>query len=239
MSALAITVYERGSMIRSYFAYCRHLLLDPRDFFRQEYSRWAVTESLAFGLASAWIAVFCVFVMQSLTGLAAQEFFRNWFEHLLLGGETIESAALAKQFLGRSAWVLASPFVHLWYILAAAWLLYLFTRLLVPNSSGVSHKSMMKILGFSAVGLWFSVIPIFGGLLAYIVTIALTVVGVSEVYNVSMRWSLLIVVLPQVLFAMILTVLFLVLSLLLMLWLGTVLGQILEQQMVSPYPLPF
>lgn len=239
MSSLAISSNERESVVRAYFAYCRHLLLDPRDFFRREFAQWTFTEALAFGLASAWLATLVVFFMESITGLAAQQFFRNWFEHLLLGEGGLERADLAKQFLGQSAWVIASPFVHLWYILALGWMLYLFSRLLVPNTSGTSYRSMMKILGFSAVGLWFSVIPIFGSLIAYIVTISLTVAGVAEVYSISTRRSVLVVVFPQLLFAMLIVLLFSILSLLIMVWLGTVFGQIIEQQMANPYPLPF
>lgn len=240
MSSLAITVSERESLVRSYFAYCRHLLLDPRDFFRREFANWTLTEALAFGLVSAWLSTLCVFIMQSITGMAAQELFANWFEHLLLGeAAEVEAEATVRRFLSQAGWVVASPFVHLWYMASIAWLLYMFARLMIPESGKGAFRTMLKILGIAATGLWFSVIPIFGGIIAYVITLALAVVGVSEVYAVSTRRSLMVVVFPQMLLALIFLILISVLFLLIAVSLGAVMAQLMEQQMSMPLPLPF
>ncbi|MGZ3713675.1 MAG: hypothetical protein ACXVBE_18050, partial [Bdellovibrionota bacterium] len=99
--------------------------------------------------------------------------------------------------------VLLSPFFVLLRVLLGSLVVYLFTRVFVEDESGgpdrVTLANVMRIQSASLAGRWFSIVPVVGGFLSYLVSLILLVTGIRERFAISNRRAIVIVLAPYVL----------------------------------------
>src|ERR1700720_768647 len=62
---------------------CGHILLDPTRFFRYDLNGLSWSESLTFGIVSAWVASFISFLWGTLNSFVLVAFFDHWVQQLL------------------------------------------------------------------------------------------------------------------------------------------------------------
>jgi hypothetical protein len=107
------------------------------------------------------------------------------------------------EFLYSSGLTLLGPFLFLLQITIGGFVLFLFARLLIDDreaaAESVTFTGILKIQSASLVSEWYTLVPIFGGLLAFIARIILLVTGVRERYSVSTRRATAVVLAPYVL----------------------------------------
>ena len=189
------------SPVRSILGLCRRALFEPTRFFRYDLSSMSVSEALAFGIGNAWAASVLAFFVQTFNTLLTSQLLERWMQKMLSSEEGFDVWGLsATSFLYTSGALLLAPFLFLLRsVLTTVWL-YGVSRVLVEEGRGqiepVTFNNCLRIEAASLTGHWFSVVPIFGGLLSLIVTFVLTVTGVRERFGVSTRRAFAIVIAP-------------------------------------------
>ena len=122
-------------------------------------------------------------------------------------------------FIWSSGLLLLLPFLLLIRIFLSGFFLYLCSRLLIEDHASapenVNFPTALKIEAAALSSNWYSLVPLFGGLLSFVVGIVLRVTGVRERFGVSNSRAIAVVVLPYVLLAGVVLVItaFLVLAL--------------------------
>lgn len=188
-----------GSILRK----VGHALTAPSRFFRFDYPRFTTAGLLTFGIANAWAAAAFAFFLTTLNSLLVSSLLDNWMQRLVSSEESFAVWDLsAHAFLWQAGALLLSPFFLFAQVLFSALWTYLFARLLIDDHAGtpepVTFEAVLRIQAVALVGNWYSFVPLFGGLLSFLVGISLTVTGVRERFGVSTRRAVAVVLLPYV-----------------------------------------
>lgn len=194
------TNQEPGAL-RSLLELSRRALFEPTRFFRYDLPQLSVSEVLAFGIGNAWAAASIAFFVQTFNTLLTSQLLERWMQKLLASEDGFAIWGLsATSFLYSSGMLLLAPFLYLLKtVLTSAWL-YVFARVLIdvrPSAPDpVTYKNILRIQAAALTGHWFSVVPIFGGLLSFVVSFVLTVTGIRERFGVSTRRAFAVAVAP-------------------------------------------
>lgn len=191
--------------IRRFFARTGRALLDPARFFREDFPRMDTADALAFGLANAWVASVLSFFWNTMNSLLLVRLFERWVQRLLASDEAFSFLSKdGESFLWAAGALVLAPFLLLTRAFLASVLLFLFARLLVSEEQRgpepVSYVAALRIQGVALTGQWFSLVPLFGGILALIVGFLLAVTGVRERFGTSTRRAVAVVAAPYLLF---------------------------------------
>jgi len=210
-----ITTNTSGS-VRGLLGRCQRALFEPLRFFRHDLPQMSLTEALAFGISNAWAAAVLAFFVQTFNTLVVGQLLERWMQRMLASEEGFAIWGLsANSFLYSSGALLLGPFFFLVRAFLSTIWVYSFARLLIEDRPGaaepVTFKGAFRIQAATLVGHWYSIVPIFGGFLSFIVTTILTVTGVRERFGVSTRRALAVVVAPYLVLVVLLILLALVL----------------------------
>jgi hypothetical protein len=190
-----------GTNLRSLLELSRRALFEPSRFFRYDLARMSVSETLSFGIGNAWVAGALAFFVQTFNTLITSQLLERWMQRMLASEDGLSLWGLsATSFLYSSGMLLLAPFLLLLRcVLTSVWL-FAFAKLLAGDRPDaldpVTYKNVLRIQGAALTGHWFSVVPIFGGILSFVVSTVLTVTGVRERFGVSTRRAFAITVGP-------------------------------------------
>ncbi len=194
-----ITTTHTESSLWQFFRRSGRLLFEPSRFFREDFPAMSLSEALAFGITGAWIASIIAFFLRTLNSLLLSSLFEQWLQRMLASEEGVALLGMSEDsFLWSAGSLMLAPFAFLLRILFAALLLNFFLRMFVGR---IPYTAALKVAALAFAGRWFLVVPIVGDFLAFVVTLVLTVVGVREVFFVSNRRAMLVVLAPYVLLA--------------------------------------
>jgi hypothetical protein len=190
--------------IRVFFERTSRVLLDPARFYREDFPRLSVAESLTFGLSSAWIASLLSFFWSTMNSFFLVRVFERWVQRMLATEETFSLVGTSgDSFLWTAGALLLAPFLLLMRTFLSSIMLFVFARLLVSEEQRgpeeVNYNTALKIQAVSLNAHWFSIVPFFGGILALIVGLILTVTGVRERFGASTRRAVAVVFAPYAL----------------------------------------
>lgn len=180
------------------------VLMEPSRFFRVEFPAMDTTSLLAFGIGNAWAASIAAFFVQTLNTLLLSQLLDRWMRRLIASEEGFSVWGLsANGFLLTSGVTLLGPFLYLLQAVLGGFGLFLFARLLIEDLPGapepVTYTASLRIRAATLVAEWYTLIPVFGGLLAFVAHLVLAVTGVRERFGVSTRRATAVVLAPYVL----------------------------------------
>lgn len=195
------TISTATSPVREALELSRRSIFEPTRFYRHDLSRFKLSEALAFGIANAWAAAVLAFFIQTFNTLLTSQLLERWMQRLLASEDGFAIWGMsATSFLYSSGALLLAPFIFLLRsFLTTVWL-YFFGRLLIEDRPGViepvTFNNAFRIQAASLTGHWFSVVPIFGGFLSFVVSLVLTATGVRERFGISTRRAWAVVLAP-------------------------------------------
>lgn len=190
--------------IRQFLRRTWMLFLHPRAFFREEFPTMSGSEAAAFGLTNSWLAALVSFFVTTLNSLFLAVLFDRWVQNLLASDEGFRFlGANPRAFVVTAGMLLLTPFLVLARVFFGGLVVYLFTRLLVEDDGAgeepISFPAILKLEAVCQSSRWFSIVPVFGGVLAFVVDIILLVTGIRERFALSTRRSAAIVLAPYLL----------------------------------------
>jgi hypothetical protein len=192
------TSTEKG-LVRGYFEACGTALLEPGKFFRETFSQLPLGSALTFGILSVWLSSFFAFLWDSVNFIFLTSLLDQWMDDIFLNDTAFQYFSVGpKQFLASAGSLLILPFWMLFAILFASMILYFFAKFLTSQHVTVSYVGVIRVLAFASLGSWFVVVPVFGGVLAYIAALLLGIVGLRESFGVSNRRATMMLVMPQI-----------------------------------------
>lgn len=188
---------------RALFRRWQHALFSPARFYRHDLPAMSTTQLLTFGIGNAWAASVLAFFVQTFNTLLVSQLLERWMQKILLTEEGIAVWGLsADTFLWTAGALLLAPFLLLLRAVFSSAVLFFFARLLIEERAGapeaVSYEGCLRLRAGALVGRWFAVVPVFGGLLAFVVGLILTITGVRERFGVSTRRASAVVLAPYV-----------------------------------------
>lgn len=203
--------------VAGYVARCKDIMTEPTAFFRSLRTYTApLSHVLPFGLVTLWLATLINFVWSLTTNLffakVAQQISEDFY-----GGEAVTATSMfGKEVVFAAGSVVASPFLGIISLFFSALVLNLLGRWVMPKRHFFSYslRNIMLILNYAMVGMWFSVVPIFGGLLSFVAVQVYTIIGFRECFHISTRRASFVVLLPYILSLATLMLLGLIVSLL-------------------------
>lgn len=215
---LTLDTPTNENTFRNLLGRCQRSLFEPGRFYRHDLPRMSLSEALAFGIGNAWAAAFVAFFVQTFNTLVMGKLLERWMQKMLASEEGFAVWGLsAAQFLYSSGALLLGPFLFLLQAFFSSVMLYMFARLLIEDRPGapepVTFRGAFRIEAASLTGHWFSVVPFFGGFLAFVVSTVLVITGVRERFGVSTRRATAVVFAPWLMlmmFAMVLALALLV-----------------------------
>ncbi len=192
------------------------VLFSPVRFFRYDLPAMDTATALTFGVGNAWAASIAAFFIQTLNTLLVAQLLDRWMQRLLSDEDGFSVWSLSpRSFLWTSGLTLLGPFLYLIQITVGGFGLYLFARLLVEERADapeqVTYEACLRIQSAALVSEWYSLVPVFGGLLSFIAGLVLLVTGVRERFGVSTRRACAVVFAPFVMLVFVIVV-FLVLA---------------------------
>lgn len=202
--------------IRRFFEQTGRILLEPSRFYRENILRFSTSEAIAFGITNAWIASILAFFWSTVNSFFLVQLFELWVQRLLASDEAFSFLAMnGESFLWTAGALVAAPFLLLLRVLGSSFALFLFSRFLISDSEDrgepVSLGACLRIQGTALTGEWFSIVPFFGGLLAFVATLVLSITGVRERFGTSTRRAAAVVLAPYVILFLLLAFLALLL----------------------------
>lgn len=180
------------------------VLLEPARFFRVDFTRMPGSSLLAFGVGNAWAASAVAFCVQTFNSLLVARLLDRWMQRLIPSedGFTVFGAS-ASQFLYSAGSILLGPFLYLLQVGLGGFAIFVFSRLLIDDRAEapepVTFGTSARIRATALVAEWYTLVPVFGGVLAFFATLVLTITGVRERYGVSTRRAVAVVLAPYVL----------------------------------------
>lgn len=187
--------------IRRFLELTGRVLLEPSRFYREELRRLTTSEAIAFGIANAWIAWTLAFFWSTLNSFFLVELFEIWVQRLLASDEAFSFLSMSgESFLWTAGSLVVAPFLLLARVFFSSFVLFLFSRFLIADSENrgeaVSFDACLRIRGSALTGQWFSIVPFFGSLLAFVATLVLSITGVRERFGTSTRRAAAVVLAP-------------------------------------------
>lgn len=201
-----------SNTVRALASRSLRVLFDPARFFRHELPELSLNESLTFGIGNAWLASVFAFFLQTINSLLLSQLLDRWMQRLVAMEEGFLVWSLsANSFLWAAGLLLLGPFLLLLRAAFSTLGLYVFARLLIEDRPGapepVTFQGTFRIQAVALLGQWFAIVPVFGPLLSFIVSLILTVTGVRERFQTSTRRAVAVVFAPfAILFVMALLV---------------------------------
>ncbi len=195
------TIITTTSPLRALLGLCQRALFEPTRFFRHDLSQFSVSEALAFGIGNAWAAAVIAFFVQTFNTLLVSQLLDRWMQRILSSDEGFSVWGIsASSFLFSSGALLLAPFIFLLRGFFTTVWLYFFARLLIEDRPGalepVTFNNVFRIQATALTGHWFSIVPVFGGMLSFLVSLVIAVTGVRERFGVSTRRAFAVVVAP-------------------------------------------
>ncbi len=189
---------------RTWLGQCFRPLLEPKRFFRVELPQMSFTEALTFGIGSAWAAAVLAFFVQTFNSLILSKLLDRWMQRLVASEEGFAVWGLsANSFLVTAGLLLLAPFFLLLRSYLQGLMLFFFSRLLIEERPDaperVSLGGAVRIQAAALVSRWFTLVPIFGGFIAFLAGLVLTITGVRERFGVSTRRAAAVVLAPYLL----------------------------------------
>jgi hypothetical protein len=199
--------------VKVYFKNVWQILTQPSVFFRSLPLRGGVAGPLAFALITHWMGSAVAFLWRLSVGGALG----GYFEQMLrMAGDVAEVdnpgrntqllqiTERIKHWVWGAGAVIVDPFTTLLQILFISFLVFVGARLLVtPGKNGapreITFESALRIVCFGLTPSILAVLPLFGGPVAYIYRIIVTVIGAREAYRISGTRATLVALFPQVL----------------------------------------
>jgi hypothetical protein len=169
---------------------------------------------LFFALVTHWLGSSLSFLWRSLMGGTVSQFFRNIFDiakdvaevdYPGRGEQFIQARDRILDWFFGAGPVIIDPFITLFSILFTSVLVYVGARLLVSPGPDepreeISYESAVRIICYGMTPSILKGIPLFGGAIASICTLIVTVIGAREVYRTSTIRAILIALFPKLLF---------------------------------------
>ena len=193
-----------GNVLRTQIRRIWGVLTQPSFFFRQDFPTLGTSSLLTFGIANAWAASALSFFVQTMNSLLLSQLLDRWMRGLIPAEQAFSVWELSgKSFLYTAGALLLAPFLFLFQTFIFGSWLYFFSRLLIEDRSdtqeAVTFQAAIRIEGVALVSRWFGLVPVFGGILAFLAGIVLTMTGVRERFAVSSRRALAVVLAPYLL----------------------------------------
>jgi len=209
------TPTEPAAPIRTYVANVNRILTAPSRFFQEVFPALSLSETLSFGIVSAWLASIFAFAFETMNSFLLSRLLERWAQRIFASEEGFSFLSLSSNsFLFTAGILVLGPFFFLLRIFFGSIMLYSFSVLLVDDGDTapepVTFKGAMRIQAAAFASHWFSVVPIFGSVIAFIANLVLLVTGVRERFRVSTRRATVIVLAPylfMILAAMLMTAL--------------------------------
>ena len=109
-----------------------------------------------------------------------------------------------KHWIWGAGSIIADPFLTLAYFFFISFLVFLGARIFVtPGKNGapreITFESALRIVCYGMTSAILAVLPLFGGPVAYIYQIVVSVIGAREVYRIDNGRASLVALFPQVL----------------------------------------
>lgn len=192
-------------IIGRYWAILKNVLFEPTRFFRNSARNFTVSEALSFGLVTLWLSHIVSFIWGTANKLVFYHFVESWLEGATLGDESGLFAFTRNDFLANVGFLLLQPFFSLLSFASFTLVLLTFGRLLVADertperTERIRFREILRVLAFSAAGSVLYVVPIFGGLLAFIAVVLLALIGLREVLQITTKQAALVIFVPQIL----------------------------------------
>lgn len=204
MTTATLINSEAARPIRTYLRRLKLAILHPTRFFREEFPALNSSEALAFGLCSAWAAAAVAFLFETANAFLLTRLFDRWVQRLLASDEAFGFLALsADSFLWNAGFLVLTPFLFLGRIFFSSLVVYTFARLFIEDSpespEPVNFTTVLRISAVANAGQWFRLVPFFGGFMAFVAGLVLTLAGVRERFRVSNRRASLVVLAPYLL----------------------------------------
>jgi hypothetical protein len=200
---------QKESLISHYLRLCKELLVEPARFYRELASRYSVSEALCVGLVSLWLTRAFTFIVGTVNQLVLAKMLNSWLDGVSMGDDSDLTQASGRGLLFDAGLVLAKPFFALIGMALSSLVLFGFAKLFIadeadPNakSKSVHYNDILKIFAFASIACWFSIVPVFGDILAYFAVLFIALIGLREVYQVSTKRAALVVFVPQFMFFM-------------------------------------
>jgi hypothetical protein len=203
-AAASLKTESDSSPVGGFLRKTLRLFLDPRAFFRVDLGRMSVSDALTFGLINAWIAAVFTFFVQTLNSFLVNRVLERWMQNLLASESGFSLFGIpAESFLYSAGALVLGPYFFLLHALFATIGLFLFARLLIEDSPSapepVTFSGLLRIEAAVLASQWFAIVPVFGGIIAFLVALVLTVAGIRERFGVSTRRAFAVVAAPYLL----------------------------------------
>ncbi len=210
-------VHEQSfDLLKNYFSDLFRIILKPSLFFRNMPVQGGMGQPLVFALVTHWLGEAVGFLWRTLLG----ETTRSWhpFFHPFLQKWTQFSGDLGGidnpgrgtqlfqlkdrlfEWWAGAGPVIADPFFTLASILMISFLLFVGVRIFIsPKATPdpFSYETALRVICFAMSPSILAALPFVGNFVASGYTLAVTVIGVREVYRISTRRALVIALFPK------------------------------------------
>lgn len=205
---------DEGNPITRYLRALGRILGHPTAFFRAMPTTGGAGGPLAFALVNHWLGSALSYVWKQWLGNGMSGYFTRAFK-IFSDVSDVDNPGRAAQVLATQQrmmhwiWgtgsVLLDPFLTLFQIAFVSLLVFVGARLFVPididdERPPVTYESALRIVCYGLTPAILSGLPIFGGLVATLFVLVVTVVGAREVYRVSTGRAIVIALFPKILF---------------------------------------
>ncbi len=200
--------------IQAYFKDVWQIITEPTLFFRHLSTHGGLTRPLSFALITHWLGTAFSFLWHLVLGGVFSHFFQKMIQmsnpvsDIDSSGRTTQLIEIRDRiiqwFFGAGP-IIADPFITLFSILFTSFFVFMGARICVsPGKEGhppeISFESAVRIICFGLSPTLLAAIPFFGGIIAPLAVIIVTVIGAQEVYRISLGRAIIVALFPKVFF---------------------------------------
>ncbi len=182
---------EKKNYFEDFFKTILQILLEPVNYFKSIPQDNAIGSALAFGVICQTLAALFQFAYQSLfnIGFIGLGWLTNSFQ------EQILSSGLS--FVTGGIGIVFTPIGALVNLFLYTAIYHLFLWMLGGKQFG--FNSTLKVVSYAQAPLILSIIPVMGGLLAFIWQYVICIIGIKETHQTTYPRAIMAVVLPALL----------------------------------------
>ena len=200
-------------LVSNYFKDVRLILTRPGDFFKQLPQKGGLSRPLTFALVTHWIGASLALLWKISISTTLMRFSRHMMQVL---GDVLDynEPGTGKDFLVLQDrivdWltgvgpVLADPFFTLFSILFTSFFVFLGASILAGSNQStkveVTYESAIRLVCFGMTPAILAALPLFGGVISFLLVIIVTTIGAKEMYKVSTLRGVTIALFPKILF---------------------------------------
>lgn len=202
-----------GGPIRGYFERVWKILTHPSAFFRTMPVRGGVSGPLAFALITHWMGAAVAYIWRIFIGGAVSGYLDRIMrmagdvaevDNPGRNAQIMEMADRMKHWVWGTGSIIVDPFLTLMQIFFISFLVFLGARIFVTPGKNrapreITFESALRIVCFGMTPAILAVLPLFGGPIAYIYQVVVSVIGAREVYKIDNGRASLVALFPQVL----------------------------------------